>query len=159
MTNPFDAARDAERHHIWDRLVRADSEAFAAGDWSLIEHDFDADRFEGIRCNNSADPADWQITFARLSDYRDSWLSAAKDFAAQSFVGMSNLDAIYARCRLSRIEIAADRAIVVKEFSGVLKRTDGTTLSGRRQTLYRLHRIAGEWKIVGFLGFLPLDDP
>ena len=75
-SNPFDATADAERHAIWERLVRADCEAFVAGDWSMIERDFDAGGFEGIRCNGSADPARWELAFPDLASYRASWLAA-----------------------------------------------------------------------------------
>jgi len=158
MTNPFNAERDADRHQIWQRLVAADSDAFASGDWSSIEPDFDADNFEGIRCFNSADPKDWQITFPTLASYRDSWLAAARAFATKQFVGLSNREAVYARTRLDRIDFSGDRALCHKKFTGDLKLTDGTTHTGNRQTLYRMRRgSGGAWKIVGFLGFLPLE--
>ena len=155
--NPFDEA-DFDRRYIWQRLVAVDSDAFVRGDWLMIEADFDADRFEGIRCGNSLDPDDWKIAFARLDDYRDAWLAASVEFLAKQFVGMSHREAVYRRTRLTQIDIAGDRALAHKEFSGTLKLADGSTLSGSRQTLYRLHRIAGVWKIVGFLGQLPLDE-
>ena len=157
-TNPFDPTRDPVRHHIWQRLIVADSDAFAAGDWPAIEPDFDAETFEGLRCHNSPDPADWEIAFPTLASYRDSWLAAARAFAAKRFVGLTNRQAIYARTRLDRIDLAGDRALCHKTFSGDLELADGTTHGGNRQTLYRLHRRGGAWKIVGFLGFLPLTE-
>jgi hypothetical protein len=33
---------------------------------------------------------------------------------------------------------------------------DGSSLTDRRQTLFMLHKRGGTWKIVGFLGQLPL---
>ena len=157
MTNPFDATRDPDRHHIWQRLVAADSDAFAAGAWHSIETDFDSEHFEGIRCHNSANPDYWEIAFPTLVSYRDSWLAAAQDFAKKRFVGLTNREAVYARTRLDRIDMAGDRALCHKKFSGDLKLLDGTTHSGSRQTLYRLHRCSTGWKIIGFLGFLPLE--
>ncbi len=157
MINPFDVATDAQRHHIWQRLIAVDSDAFAVGDWDMIAGDFDADHFEGIRCANSTDPADWEIAFPDLASYRDSWIAAARDFARKQFVGLTNRQAIYARTRLTRIDLAADRALCHKTFSGELALAGGGVLGGSRQTLYRLHRIGGIWKIVGFLGFLPLE--
>jgi hypothetical protein len=157
MTNPFDAASDPDRHHIWQRLITADSDAFAAQDWAGIEADFDPDNFEGIRCHNSANPDDWELAFPTLATYRGSWLAAAADFAKKRFVGLTNREAIYARTRLDRIDLHADRALCHKKFSGDLKLVDGSTHTGTRQTLYRLHRQRGAWKIVGFLGFLPLE--
>ena len=159
MTNPFHPATNPDRHYIWERLIRVDTEAFAAGDWAMIETDFAADRFEGIRCNHSIDPDDWSIVFPRLEDYRDSWLLAAADFLKKKFRDVTPAEALYRRCRLDRIDLLGDRALVHKKFSGEVPLADGSVLSGSRQTLYRLHRIAGTWKVVGFLGQLPLDDP
>jgi hypothetical protein len=159
MTNPFDPARDPDRHTIWQHLIALDSDAFVQGDWSMIEGDFDADSFEGIRCNHSSDPDDWEFAMPRLSDYRDGWLIASRDFLKKQFAnGVTHRQAIYRRCRLTQIDIAGDRALAHKKFSGDIPLLDGTTLSGSRQTLYRLHRKAGVWKIVGFLGQLPLPE-
>jgi hypothetical protein len=159
--NPFDADSDPDRHWIWHHLVALDSDAFVLGDWSLIEDDFDAERFEGIRCGHSTSPDDWQIAFATLADYRDSWVAASREFLKKPFVGISHREAVYRRCRLERIDINGERALAHKKFSGELPLADGTTLSGSRQTLYRLHRRrdgGGSWTIVGFLGQLPLDE-
>jgi hypothetical protein len=158
MTNPFDPAVNPDRHYIWERLIRADTEAFVAGDWSMIEDDFAADRFEGIRCNHSNDPDDWTIVFPRLEDYRVSWLDASAEFLKKKFRDLTPAEAIYRRCRLDRIDLLGDRALVHKKFSGEVPLADGSTLSGNRQTLYRLHRIDNRWKIVGFLGQMRLDD-
>jgi hypothetical protein len=157
--NPFHPVTDRDRHAIWERLIRADTQAFAAGDWSMIEGDFDADRFEGIRCNHSIDPNDWTIVFPRLQDYRDSWLLASAEFRTKVFRDLTIAQALYRRCRLDRINLLGDRALAHKKFSGQVPLADGSVLSGSRQTLYRLHRIDGTWKIVGFLGQLPLDEP
>jgi len=157
-TNPFDPTVDPDRHYIWERLIRADTEAFVARDWSMIEGDFDPDRFEGIRCNHSNNPDDWTIAFPRLEDYRDSWLAASADFLKKKFANLTHAQVIYRRCRLDRIDIAGDRAVAHKKFSGEVPLADGTALSGNRQTLYRLHRIDNRWKIVGFLGQMRLDD-
>ena len=160
--NPFDATTDAERHAIWDRLVRADSEAFIAGDWSMIEDDFDAEQFEGIRCQNSANPDDWRLAFPELADYRDSWLAASKQFVSRKFPGgITARDAIFARTHLNEIHIAGDRALCHKKFHGVVPLADASLLADARQSLFRLHRRADSpwgWRIVGFLGQLPLSD-
>ena len=158
--NPFDATGDAERHAIWDRLVRADCQAFVAGDWSMIEDDFDAENFEGIRCANCADPAKWSIAFPDLASYRESWLSASRAFLARRFAGgISHRDAIFARTHLTRIDIAGARALCHKQFHGKLALADSSVLDDARQTLFRLHRRADSpwgWRIVGFLGQMPL---
>ena len=153
--NPFDNFKDSDRHFIWQRLIIGDSEAFAAGDWTMIEDDFDVDRFEGLRAMNSNNPDDWQIIFPTLASYRESWLVASVEFRKKKFVGLTCLEAVYARCRINRIVINEDRAIAIKKFSGTLECEDGSIISGDRQTVYRLHRMNDQWKIVGFVGFLP----
>jgi hypothetical protein len=157
--NPFDLQLDPDRHAIWQRLVAVDCEAFAAGDWSLIADDFDADAFEGIRCFHSQNPDDWRILFADLASYRESWLAASETFRALQFTGCSHLKALLARCHLDEIEIVGDRALAHKKFFGDVPLGDGGALADRRQTLYRLHKQNGMWKIVGFFGQLPLVAP
>lgn len=162
MTNPFDPKTDPDRHFIWQHLIAIDSDAFVLGDWSMIDNDFDAENFEGIRCNHSSDPDRWEIALPQLADYRGQWLAASREFLKKEFAnGLTHREVIYRRCRLTQIDIAGDRAIAHKKFSGEIPLADGSTLSGERQTLYRLHRRAGVWKIVGFLGQLPLllDEP
>ena len=158
MNNPFDPTADPDRHFIWHRQIVVDSEAFVRGDWSMIEDDFDAEHFEGVRCASSANPDDWTIAFPRLEDYRVSWQAASREFVAKKFVDMTPLEAVLRRTRLDRIDIVGDRALAHKKFSGTIELADGATISGSRQTIYRLHRQRGVWKIVGFLGQLPLDS-
>jgi hypothetical protein len=154
--NPFDRQTNADQHHIWQRLIAADSEAFASGDWSMIESDFDSEAFEGVRCAHSPNPDHWKITFPNLASYRDSWLSASMQFCSMKFAEYSPLEALLARGHLNEIEINGDRALAHKKFYGELLLDDGSLLADKRQTLYRLRRHEGVWKIVGFFGQLPL---
>src|SRR5437868_5176628 len=94
MINPFDAGADPDRHWIWQHLIAIDSDAFVLGDWSMIEADFDAENFEGIRCNHSADPDRWELALPRLSDYRDSWLASSREFLKKQFVGLTHREAV-----------------------------------------------------------------
>jgi hypothetical protein len=55
------------------------------------------------------------------------------------------------------VDLYGDRALAHKKFFGDVLYEDGSILSERRQTLFRLHRQKGAWKIVGFFGQLPLD--
>jgi hypothetical protein len=161
--NPFDPGVDPERYQIWQRLVAVDCEAFAVGDWSLIEDDFDADAFEGVRCFHSANPDDWKIVFPTLTSYRESWLAASVEFRAKRFAALSHLEALRQRTHLDSIDVAGDRAVAHKKFLGEVRLADGGLLANRRQTLYRLHRqrpigsAMARWRIVGFFGQLPLD--
>ncbi len=157
--NPFDPVADPDRHFIWHRQIIVDSEAFVAGDWSMIVDDFEADSFEGIRCQNSTNPDDWQIAFPMLNDYRDSWLAASREFVGKPFTQHTPLEAILARTHLNRIDIVGNRAIAHKQFYGEIPLAGGDFFTGRRQTIYRLHKRGNSWKIVGFLGHLPLVSP
>jgi hypothetical protein len=154
--NPFDPQREPDRHYVWQRLVSADCEAFACGDWKAIESDFDAEAFEGIRCALSLNPDNWKVAFPDLASYRESWLAASAAYRAKSFATVSHLDALLARTHLDEIEIVGERAIAHKKFFGEVALADGSKLAEWRQTLFRLQRRRGVWKIVGFLGQLPL---
>jgi hypothetical protein len=155
--NPFSRQDDRDRHHIWQRLVSADCEAFACGDWSLIESDFDAESFEGVRCFHSPNPDDWKIVFPELGSYHDSWLKASAEFRAKTFATHSHLQALLARTHLDTIDISGDRALAHKKFYGEVELADGSKLADQRQTMFRLQRRRGVWRVVGFLGQLPLD--
>jgi hypothetical protein len=154
--NPFDRQIEPDRHEIWRRLVLADCEAFAIGDWSLIENDFDADVFEGVRCLHSTNPDDWKIVFPDLASYRESWLAASAEYRAKTFAKLSHVETLLARTHLDEIDVSGDRALAHKKFFGEVLLADGSNLADRRQTLFRLHKRAGAWKIAGFLGQLPL---
>jgi hypothetical protein len=155
--NPFDPHSQPDRYQIWQRLVAADCEAFATSNWSMIENDFEAEVFEGIRCAQSTNPDDWKIAFPDLPSYRDSWLAAAKEFRDKKFARLTHLEALLERTHLDKIDIHGDRALAHKKFHGDVPYEDGSILADRRQTLFRLHRRKSEWKIVGFFGQLPLD--
>lgn len=158
MVNPFEAAAEPDRHYLWERLVAADCEAFVTGGWEAIEADFDAEHFEGLRCGESSNPDNWRLAFATLAEYRDSWLEASRQFLARRFAGLTHREAIFARTHLTRIEIRGTRALCRKQFFGDLPLADGTALTGRRQSLFRVHRQSAGWRIVGFLGQLPLAE-
>lgn len=155
MTNPFDPAAEPDRHTIWERLVAADCEAFAATDWSMIEPDFHAESFEGIRCFASINPDDWRLVYGSVDGYRDAWLEQSKNFRAKRFIGLTAREAIYRRTRLYEIEIVGTRAVCHKKFTGDIPLEDGSVHTGSSQTLYRLRKIDGRWRIVGFVGALP----
>jgi hypothetical protein len=136
----------------------ADCEAFVNGNWSMIESDFDAEHFEGIRCFLSLNPDDWQVVFPDLASYRESWLAAAKEFVRREFATRTHLEALLFRTHLDRIDLHGECALAHKKFFGEVQFADGQSLDDRRQTLFRLRRGGGQWKVVGFLGQLPLVD-
>jgi len=154
--NPFDPISDPDRHLIWHKMIIEDSIAFVAADFAPIADDFDEEHFEGLRAKGSHNPDDWRIVFPTLASYRDNWLKAARAFIAKEFAGMTPLDAVYARTHMNEIEITGDRALAHKQFFGTVPLADGSQLSGSQQTLYRLHKQKNRWKVVGFIGQLPL---
>jgi hypothetical protein len=156
-TNPFDPAKNPDRYEIWQCIVARDCEAFAVGDWSMIEADFDFETFEGIRCFKSTNPDDWRLVYGSAEGYRDAWIKMSAEFRAKRFLGRTPRDAIYARTRLLDIEIVGTRAICHKKFTGDLPMEDGTVHTGSSQTIYRLLKRNGRWKIVGFVGYLAYD--
>ena len=155
MLNPFTSA-DPDRHQIWEMLVARDSEAFAAQDWRRVEDDFIAERFEGIHANGSENPDDWTLSYSRLEDYRDDWLRQAKQYAKVPLADIGQRELMFKLTRMNEIEICGDRAICHKKFRADERLTNRERFKLAAQTIYRLHRVGRTWKIVGFIGYLPL---
>ncbi|MDQ0396388.1 hypothetical protein [Labrys monachus] len=151
-TNPF--PDDADRHALWDMLVRRDIEAFLAADWDAVAEDFLAPGFFGLSALRSADPDAWRMVFPRLDDYRDRWLSQARLSAATAYTEPRRA-ALFRATTLHDIEIAGERAVAHKKFAGRIARLDGGADVIDWQTLYLCTRIGGGWKIIGFVGYLP----
>jgi hypothetical protein len=155
--NPF-AAADTDRRQIWDMLVTRDIDAFIAADWSAVQDDFIDAGFMGMNGNFQPDPQGFTLGFPNLAAYRETWLQQANDFAAQSAAGVFQgdpRDGIFNATRLEEIEITDDAALVRKKFDGKLAKTDGSFDRMNWQTLYICRRIGGDWKIAGFVGYLP----
>lgn len=148
--NPF--PHDPDRNEIWDMLVRRDIEAFVAGDWSMVENDFDADGFFAVDGRGSGNPDSWRMSLPTLADYGEVWLADSRSVAG----AVDDLaDVLYAATTLRDIEISGDRAVAHKKFDGVAHRRDGSRLVLRWQTLYQCRKRDGRWRISGFVGFLP----
>jgi enamine deaminase RidA (YjgF/YER057c/UK114 family) len=154
--NPFPTV-DADRHQIWKMLVEDDIAAFLEGDWSRIENDFAADRFVGH--SGTSNPDHWRIAFPSLRAYRDSWLNQARTFGAVQLRSQSKAEFLFDATGMRDIEIGGDHAIAHKKFDGSSTTADGSDLTLSWQTMYWLQRIAGQWKITGFLGYLPNPMP
>lgn len=151
-TNPFDPG-DRDRHAIWELLVRRDSDFFLSGDWSLVAADYVADGFLGIGAAKSLDPADWRPAYPTLASYRDAAIAgrwSPEDFAEP-------LRPAWFRCQsLARIDIAGDIALAHKRIDGSIARRGGGPLRLDWRSVFHLRRIGGDWKIMGFTGYLPL---
>ena len=155
IQNPF--AGDADRAAIWIMLMTRDFEAFAAGDWTMVEDDFVSDGFFGVHGHFEADADRWQPDFPTLASYRDEWLRQARDTASE-IDRTALVPALHAIARLDQIDIKGDFAVAHKKFSGRLKlQAGGQTDPLCWQTLYFCQRSSGGWKISGFVGYIHYD--
>lgn len=151
--NPFPEA-DADRHAIWEMLVRRDIDAFLSADWSMVENDFAADRFFGVHAHFLKNPDSWRMSFPAIEGYRDEWLRQAAETAGTAFAEPLR-DALFRATIMRDIDIAGDRALVHKKFDGEVARADGGKDRLLWQTLYVCNRIDGAWKIASFVGYMP----
>jgi hypothetical protein len=158
VSNPYRPASDADRYEFWEMLVARDSRSFADANWSLCDGDFAHDRFEGLSAHGSFDPLKWTLRYPTVESYRDDWLQMARQFLNLQFQNVSHYDLLMRMQKFAKSEIAGDRAIVWKQFRADEPLHDGETYRIAAQSVYRLHRVAGRWKIVGFVGYLPLDS-
>ena len=157
FANPF-PQDDPDRRAIWEMLVPRDIDAWASADWAMVAGDFTAGPFTGISGNHQPDPQGYTFAFPTLGAYRDSWLADAKSYLADKAAGRFAGDPsphIYAATRLEEIEITGDAALVRKKFDGWLPKADGSRDRMNWQTLYICRRESGQWKIAGFVGYLP----
>ena len=152
--NPFPPS-DADRHEIWEILMRHDFEGFVAGDWKMLEPDFAEESFLGIDARKSADPDEWRIAYPTVESYRDEWLRQVEAFCTIQLRTLSTHDFLYRSAHLDVIEIAGNRALAHKKFDGCAETVTGETVTFRWQSLFQMIRIHGTWKIAGFIGYLP----
>lgn len=151
-SNPF--PNDADRSAIWTMLVPRDIKAFVDADWSMVEDDFLADDFMGINGNRQDNPDGWTISFPTLADYRDEWIRQARE--GQSVAYAEDQEAgIHRVTSLNEIEITGERAVAHKKFDGEIKLADGGVERLNWQTLYLCRKVEGQWKLTGFVGYLP----
>lgn len=152
-TNPFPQA-DADRHALWEMLIRRDIEAFLATDWSMVEGDFLAEEFFGLHAHLMANPDSWRMQFPTLEAYRDDWLRQSAETLATDFAEPLR-PALFRAMVMRDIDIAGTRAALHKKFDGTIARADGAEARLKWQTLYVCRRVAGRWRIQGFVGYLP----
>ena len=145
---------DPVRAEFWEMCVRRDIEAFIAQDWTICAHDFQEPGFIGIDGRLSGNPDDWRVTFPTLASYREAWLQQSGDFAREDFVE-DRRNALYGAISIAAVEFSGDTALIHKKFDGGLTRRDGSRAPLCWQSLYFARRIAGKWKLCGFVGYLP----
>ena len=152
-TNPF-SPEDKDRHEIWEKVVRVDIDAFLAEDWSLCQKDFIETYFIGIDAKYHDNPDHWKLSYPTLDAYRDDWLRQAKAFASASYAEDAR-EVLFRATTLADIEIIGDTALLHKKFDGSIQKIDGEVVPIVWQTLYKMKRIEGKWKISGFVGYMP----
>jgi hypothetical protein len=82
----------------------------------------------------------------------------ARRFLNLPLENISHYDLLMRMQRFEKIEIASDRALVWKQFRADEPLKNGDRYRISAQSVYRLHRVEGRWRIVGFVGYLPLED-
>ena len=150
--NPF--PNDPDRHALWEMLVTRDVAAFVAQDWEQIAGDFIESGFWGLDARFRANPDAWQLSFPTLASYREVWLGQAQATAGRTAPAKLS-EALTDATTLRDIELRGESAVVHKKFDGKLEFDDGSSETLRWQTLYHCRKIAGTWKIAGFVGYLP----
>lgn len=139
---------DAARAFITDMLYDKDIAAYVAEDWSAVDGDFAREAFTGLLKRGSAP---LHIVFPRLEDYRDDWLSGAKELLAGTTPEQLSAE-LHAASRIADIQFAGRYAIVRKEF-------DGYAGAARQRlfwtTYYHCRRDDDRWRITGFTAFFP----
>ncbi|MBK9747910.1 MAG: hypothetical protein IPO91_14180 [Chloroflexi bacterium] len=152
--NPFPLGSD--QHALWHLLVEVDIESFVQADWARLRSAFVPTGFTAIDAKMSFNPDDWRLSFSRVDDYGTLWLENARAMGAQvtpDALRQAFIDAT----RMDDIEVHGDSALLHKQLDGQIVTRSGTIIPLHWQTLYQCVRLDGEWKIAGFVGFLPLS--
>ncbi len=150
--NPF---TDADRRALWEICVARDIAAFLAADWKICADDFLAEGFVGVHGKFAADPDSWQLSFPTLDSYRAAWEEQSRDFAREKFADDPHT-MLHSAMRLDPNQLQGDDALVHKKFAGELRTMDGKTIPLHWQSLFFARRMGGQWKLRGFVGYLPL---
>jgi len=151
--NPFPPG-DADRHALWEMLVRRDVDAFLAQDWSMVEGDFVRPGFFGMHAHFLSNPDSWRLQFPTLDAYRDEWLRQARETASTEFAEPLR-EALFRITNMRDIDVDGDSAVLHKKFHGSIAKPDEAAEQLKWQTLYFCTKAAGRWKIAGFVGYMP----
>ena len=154
--NPFPVT-DPDRFEIWEILVNRDIGAFLKSDWPKIANDFIAESFVGY--SGPSNPDHWKIAFPSLDGYRDEWLRQASAFQEMKLTNESTEKFLFRASVLRDIEISDTVAMAHKKIEGRAVTAEGRDIVLNWQTIYWLRRAEGQWRISGFLGYLPNPMP
>lgn len=153
FANPF-PKMDRDRYDIWQMLVERDTTAFLRQDWSMVADDFVHEGFTGIDARFSDLPDSWRLSFPNLEAYRDNWLKHSREFAQLEF-NADPREALFSATTLRDVDVCNGCAVAHKKFDGQIRKTNGETIVLNWQTLYYCRKFDNDWKITGFIGFLP----
>ena len=152
--NPFPLT-DPDRRAIWDMLVLEDSREFLRGNFARCRARFFEPPFYAIDAGGSSQPEDWKLSFPSLDEYANRWIQ----YAAATIADINSVEeaerALLELTTLTEIDISGPTALARKKFSGFIPLKGGRRSHLHWQTLYFLKRLEGEWRITGFLGYLP----
>lgn len=150
--NPFEPQTD--QYLLWQMLVENDIEAFIHGDWDRVKDDFIQEGFTAIDAKGSDNPDKWRLSFKTLQEYRDVWLQQSREICSR--VSRDNLrQALIKTTNMDNIEVDGSSALLHKKFNGAIHTDDGAIIPQVWQTIYQCVKINGQWKIGGFVGYLP----
>jgi hypothetical protein len=141
----------SDEDQISEMLYQRDLAAFAVADWSLVEADFDSAAFVGHRLDRES--GHWQIAYPDLGSYRDEWLRQAEAMRSDEPATAT----LAALSRIADVSIDGQHALVRKEFDGTVEGPDGP-VELAWTTYYFLRRRDEQWRITGFVGYLPHAD-
>jgi hypothetical protein len=113
--------------------------------------------FFSLDAGGSAEPEHWKISFPSLDDYAARWIEYSRETTAEIENPEEAERALLKASNLTEIEIEGDTALARKKFDGSIPLQRGRRSYLRWQTLYWLKRVDGQWRIVGFLGYLPYE--
>lgn len=152
--NPF-LPDDNDRFNIWELLIRRDFEAFLRQDWEAVQGDYLSEEFHGIDFQKTPQSSSWKLGYPSLASYRTSWLSDSAKFN-QTPLFFDPRKILYACCRLEYWDLQADIGIVHKVFDGVFPVHGKNPIEMRWRSIFILRRSDAQWKIAGFVGYIPL---
>jgi len=154
IKNPFES-KNLDYAALWEMLVRRDIKAFVEEDWSQVEHDFLPDKFYGINAHFSSNPQEWKLEFPLLVDYQKRWLNQSHKSRKKIYTESLRIG-IHRATKLEKFIIKSNKAAVWKRFDGKIELANGTFDVLRWQTIYFCEFFKENWKITGFIGYLPL---
>lgn len=151
--NPFVVATD--EYLIWETLVKNDFEGFLANRWDMVADDYLREGFFGIDFGKTADTQQWGLNFPSLESYKKQWLIDAANFQQINFSVDPRLR-LYELCRLEQLNIQGKTALVHKVFDGNLPVKEQEAIVMKWRSLFLMRKIAKQWKIAGFCGYIKL---